>query len=83
MVRDPLVSLNPDDPTLLLGRSYVHLGGVLRTPSYFVLHGPTELDYVPAAMERWGAPPMMLPESRHGPTVLLRGSCALNKCRAR
>lgn len=60
IVRDPLVALNPDDPTLLLGWSYVHLGGVLWTPSYFVLHGPTELEYVPEAMKAWGTPQRML-----------------------
>lgn len=37
-LRDPLVALNPGDPTLLLGWSYVALGGLsLSTPSYFVL----------------------------------------------
>lgn len=41
LVRDPLVALRPDDPTLLLGCSHV---GPLRTPSFFVLErvGPVE-----------------------------------------
>lgn len=53
-VRDPLVALHPDDPSLLLGWSYVHLGGALWTPSYFVLQDEGPIDYVPPAMEGWG-----------------------------
>jgi hypothetical protein len=38
LMRDPLVAVNPGDPTLLLGWSYLDLGAVkLRTPSFFTL----------------------------------------------
>jgi hypothetical protein len=36
-VRDPLVALNPGDPNLLLGWSYVDVGFTVGTPSYFGL----------------------------------------------
>ncbi len=38
LVRDPLVALNPDDPTQLLGWTYLQLGPwQVPTPSYFTL----------------------------------------------
>jgi len=36
-VRDPLVAVRPGDPDLLLGWSYVDLGILLPTPSFFTL----------------------------------------------
>jgi hypothetical protein len=44
MVRDPVVAVNPDDPTLLLGWSYVRCGFNVPTPSYFSLRldGPLQ-----------------------------------------
>jgi hypothetical protein len=49
-LRDPLVALEPDDPSLLFGWSYVELGKRrISTPSFFALrrHGP--LSFVPEA----------------------------------
>lgn len=44
-VRDPLVALEPDDPTRLLGWSYLSLGGLrLGTPSYFLLERAGRVD---------------------------------------
>ena len=60
LVRDPLVALNPDDPSLLFGWSYVHLGRAVWTPSYFVLQAEGPITHVPAAMEDWGTPKKML-----------------------
>jgi len=51
LARDPLVSLRPNDPSLLLGWSYLHIAGrVVPTPSYFVLRREGPLEHVPAAM---------------------------------
>lgn len=60
-VRDPLVAVNPDDPSLLLGWSYVHLFGGIWTPSYFALKHEGAVEYVPAIMTRWTRPKAMLP----------------------
>lgn len=46
-LRDPLVALHPDDPTLLLGGSWLALGRRWRkTPSYFLLERWAPLDSV-------------------------------------
>lgn len=46
-VRDPLVALNPGDPTQLLGCSYVQLGRwQVPTPSYFTLERVRPVSYV-------------------------------------
>ncbi|MEE2830454.1 MAG: hypothetical protein VX498_14800 [Myxococcota bacterium] len=37
LLRDPIVALQPGDPSLLLGWSYLDLGLALPTPSYFSL----------------------------------------------
>ena len=36
-LRDPLVAVNEANPDLLLGASYLALGGAVRTPSFFTL----------------------------------------------
>lgn len=54
LVRDPLVAIHKDDASLLLGWSYVHLGGVLWTPSYFALQKEGPLDYVPELAKSLG-----------------------------
>lgn len=64
-VRDPLVAIRPNDPTLLLGWSYVHLLGGIWTPSYFALKKEGALDYIPKIMQGWSAPQrLLLPEDR-------------------
>ncbi len=46
--RDPLVAVERDNPDLLLGVSYVSLGGrCLETPTYFLLEREHRIDYVP------------------------------------
>lgn len=60
-VRDPLVALNPQDPSLLLGWSYVHLAGkILPTPSYFALQRESTLEHVPEIVRAWSTPKDML-----------------------
>jgi hypothetical protein len=62
-VVDPLVALEPGNPELLLGWSYVALGGGISTPSYFLLEREKPLDHAPPkavgralARERAAAP---------------------------
>lgn len=47
LMRDPLVALAPDDPTLLFGWSFLQLGPLrLPTPSFFLLEREGPLTYV-------------------------------------
>lgn len=46
-LRDPLVALNPGDPSLLLGFSYLALGVRVNTPSYFTLQADGPLQHIP------------------------------------
>jgi len=48
-LRDPLVALNPGDPALLLGMTYVHLGLKISTLSYFSLQLDGPLEFIPGA----------------------------------
>ncbi len=59
-VRDPLVAIHQDDPSLLLGWSYIHFLGGIWTPSYFALKAESPLDYVPDVMTAWTRPKAML-----------------------
>lgn len=44
--RDPIVAVNPGDPTLLLGWMYLDLGLAMpRTPSFFLLERARDLDH--------------------------------------
>lgn len=47
--RDPLVAVNPGSSDLLLGWSYLQLGGVIGTPSFFLLKREGGLDFIPQA----------------------------------
>lgn len=47
LARDPLVALDDGAGDLLLGWSYLQLGGVIATPSFFVLQRERAIDYVP------------------------------------
>ena len=50
LVRDPLVALNPGDPTQLLGWTYLQLGPwQVSTPSYFTLERLRPVTHVHAA----------------------------------
>jgi len=42
-LRDPIVAVRPDDPSLLLGRSFLDLGFSCPTPSYFTLERVSDL----------------------------------------
>lgn len=56
-MRDPLVALQPEDPTVLLGWSFAELGPLrLPTPSYFLLLRWRPVDFVPARVR-----PLTLP----------------------
>lgn len=45
MLRDPIVALQPDDPSVLLGWSYLQLPRrTLPTPSFFLLRRPEPID---------------------------------------
>ena len=46
-VRDPLVALEPGNPGVLLGWSYVAIGRGISTPSYFLLEREKPLDHAP------------------------------------
>lgn len=47
LVRDPLVSLDPDDPSVLLGWTYLTLlGQTVPTPSFFLLQHAGSLDHI-------------------------------------
>ena len=48
LVRDPLVAVNAGDATLLLGWSYIDLGVLVPTPSYFALQLDGALAHVVA-----------------------------------
>ena len=45
LLRDPLVAVRPDDPTLLLGWSYLRVGVNVPTLSYFCLSLDGPLDH--------------------------------------
>lgn len=48
LVRDPLVALRPDDPTLLLGWTFLEVGPrAIPTPSFFLLEREGPLDSGP------------------------------------
>jgi len=48
LVKDPLVSLSPDNADELLGVSYLVVGGrAIETPTYFTLERECRIDYVP------------------------------------
>lgn len=52
LVKDPLVSLRPDDYDELLGVSYVVVGGrCLETPTYFTLERDHRIDWVPEVVK--------------------------------
>jgi len=46
-VRDPLVALEPGNPEVLLGWSYIALGKGISTSSYFLLEREKPLDHAP------------------------------------
>jgi hypothetical protein len=47
-LRDPIVALNPGSADLLLGWSYLAIGGkAVPTPSFFSLERDGEVDYIP------------------------------------
>jgi hypothetical protein len=50
-VKDPLVALEPGDPSLLLGVSYAVVGGwCLETPTYFLLEREHPIRHVPEVL---------------------------------
>lgn len=52
LARDPLVAVNAGSSELLLGWSYLQLGGVVSTPSFFVLQREGAIPFVPQAPGR-------------------------------
>jgi hypothetical protein len=59
---DPLVALEPGNAEMLLGWSYVALGGGIPTPSYFLLEREKPLDHAPPeAVRRALAQPARAP----------------------
>jgi len=65
VTKDPLVAVEPGNTDLLLGVSYLSVGGLcLETPTYFLLEREHPITHVPAAMHEAATAPLLAFERR-------------------